>query len=197
MRTLGLLALTTVLGVGLQIAARGKMAAHPDAAPPDTADKFAVQKIASPIDDIERDFARTNYRLYVKGDSAPIYVSITRAETLNSFRAPYQYLLGEEGRMMENRKNIIPRLGEELPVHLMEIIKGSSVEIMVLHWAQNWGGEPIADPLTMGQMFDATIRHEPVYIVDVWSPLRTGFDEQALRRIATYIDRQIKAKKLQ
>jgi hypothetical protein len=197
-RTLALLAVTTILGIGLQTAARAKMAAHPDVAPPDKADQYQVEKIASPLNDRERDFSRTNYRMYFKGSNAPIYVSITRAETLNCFRAPYQYLMENEGRMLENRKNVIPRIGEKEPVHLMEFIAGRDKTAFVLHWAQNWGGEPIADPLTLGQMFDATIRHEPVYIVDVWTPFRSGsaFDEETVMRLAAYVDRMIKEKRL-
>ena len=197
-RALALLAVTTVLGVGVQIAARGKMAAHPNPMPPDKADQSEGQVISNPLDNRERDHARSVYRLYTRPGAAPIYVSITRAETLNSFRAPYQYLLDSDGRMRENQKGIIPRHGEELPVHLYERIAGYGTEAIVLHWAQNWGGEPIADSLTLGQMFDATIRKEPVYIVDVWSTLRAGsaLDEKTWIRLADYIDRMIKNKKL-
>ncbi len=199
-RSLILLAVTTVLSIGLQIAARGKMAGHPAPQPPIKADQFEGQKISSPIDEGERDYARTTYRLYTKADVAPIYVSITRAETLNAFRAPYQYLLDADGRMRENQKGVLPRDGEDLPVHLYERIAGRGTEAIVLHWAQNWGGEPIVEPLTMVQMFDATIRHEPVYIVDVWSKFRaeggSPVDIKTIIHLADYVDRMINNKRL-
>jgi len=195
-----LLAVTAVLGVGLQMAARSKMAAHPNPMPPDKANQSEGQVVLTPLENRERDHARSVYRLYTRPGAAPIYVSITRAETLNSFRAPYQYLLDSDGRMRENQRNVIPRDGEELPVHLYERIVGHGTEAVVLHWTQNWGGEPIADPLTLGQMFDATIRKEPVYVVDVWSIFRAGggsrLDETTWIRTADYIDRMIKNKKV-
>ena len=117
---------------------------------------------------------------------------------MNAFRAPYQYLLDSDGRMLEDQRRVIPRDGETLPVHLYERIAGRGSQAIVLHWAQNWGGEPIADSLTLGQMFDAAVRHEPVYIVDVWTSLRagSGIDETTWVHLADYIDKMIKEKRL-
>ena len=137
--------------------------------------------------------------LYSFGAQSPARVSIARADTLAAYRAPYLYLLDEDGRLYAgNQESYTPRAYEQLPLRVMYIGAGRSELTAILHWTQAPGRDPVLDPTdSPSLMLGAMLTKKPLYICDVWMPIRSDANitqvQGALTFLADSIDKQIKA----
>ena len=190
----------TVISLGLKTMANGKMNANTPPNLPEKIGKRTSLPDTAPNLDSERDSPKSTYRIYLQGEKEAIYVSVSCASTLNIFRTPFEYLFDSDGRPRVNQKVLIPRKGEKAPMHMLAVGFGRSESLMLLHWIQSPGSDPIPETLDASSaIFGAIALHQPVYVCDVWVPVRIASDygelQDAIIEIADKIDRQIKSKK--
>ncbi len=126
-------------------------------------------------------------------------VSVARADSLAAYRAPYFYLLDEDGRVYGgNQESYTPRAYETKPLRIMYLSANRSELTAILHWTQAPGADPVLDPTdSPALMLGAMLTKKPLYICDVWMPIRNGADFENVQGILTFladsIDKQIKA----
>ena len=113
------------------------------------------------------------YFTYQSPDQPVIYVSIARADTLDAYRAPYHYLLDEDGRVIGgNQETYQTRAYDDRPVRILYAMEGRSDNFLVMHWTQAPGEAPILDPAdATGKIFGALLTKKPVYVCDAWIPV--------------------------
>jgi hypothetical protein len=197
LQIIGLLAVTTVVSLGLRAAANRQIAAQKPVVPPERIGAYRSTPAPVPIGDAARDSPPAVYRFYQSGDRVPVYVSVARVTTLNALRIPHRYLLDTDGRIIEHQEAIVPREGDNHAVYDLLITEGRADPILQLHWMQTPGQEPVPEPLEApGLVAAALLAHTPVYICDIWMPFqinaRVNEMEKTLNRFAVILDRQIK-----
>ena len=139
------------------------------------------------------------YFVYQSPGQSPIYVSIARADTLDAYRAPYHYLLDEDGRVVGgNQEGYETRAYDERPVRILSALEGRSDNFVVMHWTQAPGEAPMLDPTdATGKVFGAMLAKKPLYICDAWIPVSGNENPNLLSGSLTFladsIDRHIQA----
>lgn len=197
-RLLGVLGTVTALSLTAYAFTKAQAAAAPIPRLPAQVGDWKRSPAIPPRGDAQRDHPPAAYSLYLSGEQIPVQVSVARATTLNAFRAPYRYLLGPDGMLINGQEMSIPREGDRLPVHQLLIAQDRDDIIVVVHWTQFLGEEPILDPLDVpSTIANALLTHRPLYVCDVWSALNRNveFDKvkSQLVRFADQLDAQIRA----
>jgi hypothetical protein len=201
--TLGLLAVVTIVSLGLRAIGQSQTAAPPVPTPPAKVGEWKATPGIVPELNAERDAPPAVYRTYVYGDRPPVHVSIARVTTLHTYRGPFSYLFDADGRVKGNQKILIPRNGEKTPLHMMAVGVGHGDLALLVHWVQPWGEDPIPEPTEApGRVLGTTLLHQPAFVCDVWYPYRSGANdakvnmEEVVIAIADAIDAQIKARRI-
>ncbi|MCS6775802.1 MAG: hypothetical protein RMJ43_07550 [Chloroherpetonaceae bacterium] len=148
--------------------------------------------------DRERDAPPAHYYVCTAPNRPRVFVSIARATTLNSFRAPFEYLFDPDGRVVGNQKTLVPRTNQKVPLRMWALGIGHDTIALLQHWVQPWMQDPIPEPTDVPwQVLAIAWLHQPAFVCDVWVPIRTGDDinqiDRAVSEIADAIDAQIKA----
>ncbi|MBC7529131.1 MAG: hypothetical protein H7308_16470 [Chthonomonadaceae bacterium] len=199
-RFLTLLAVTTGVGVGVQVA---NTAQHKASTFPQLPDKIAgYERRASepPLSDAQRDHPEALNYAYYKGSLPPIKVSIARADNLNAYRAPTRYLLDTDGRILAQQEGTMSRAKDRIPLYNFMMAGGRNEAMLVLHWTQAPGEDPLLDPLdTPSRIVESLTLKKPIFVCDLWindrDDLRGIATDVLIREFATRIDATIKAMK--
>lgn len=197
-RTLSVLAAVAVAGVVLRGAAWRQLQEPSVPELPARIGKWQARP-GTPIPlDRERDTPPARYSIYTSKDEPSVFVSVARATTLNSFRAPFEYLFDQDGRVVGNQKTLIPRTGQKVPLRMWALGIGHDEVALLQHWVQPWKQDPIPEPTDVPwQVLGIAWLHQPAFVCDVWAPVRSGVDinqiDRAVSEIADAIDAQIKA----
>ena len=187
-----------LVGVLIQIANVAQSPGTPTFAPSSQMSVWQGAATAPPRRDYVRGAPAARYYLYTHEGALPVFVSVARADTLDAYRAPYLYLLDEDGRLLGgNEESYAPRAFETTPLRVFSIMQSRSETVALLHWTQTPGQDPVLDPTdSPALMFGAMLTKKPLYLCDVWTPIRSGSNFELVRGnmvfLADAIDRQIK-----
>ncbi len=170
----------------------------PIALSPARFESWTRTRVGPPKGDAQRDRSAAANYLYTSDSQPPLYVSVACAGTLNAFRAPWHYLLGPDGMLMSDQEKPIPREGQQLPVRMLQIARDRDDMIVLIHWTQPFGEEPLLDVLdTPSQIARTLLTHIPLYVCDVWTVATADSDGDkliaAMTRLADQVDARIKA----
>jgi hypothetical protein len=201
-QTTGLLAVITVVSLGLQTIGRGQRTEPKIPVPPKKIGQWTAKPGQPPPLDAERDSPPAVYRTYVSGNLPPVQVSIARVTTLGTYRGPFQYLFDTDGRVSGNQKVLIPRKKGQAPLHMLAMAAGHGSMAMLIHWVQPLGEDPIPEPMDApNRVMGTAWLHQPAYVCDVWVPHRADNPkfqmDEVLMDIADAIDAQIKERRFE
>ena len=198
-RLVALMGVLAVIGLFIQVANAIQAPRLPSYTPPMAITVWKRSDIALPrLDALRGSPAEATY-IYSHGIQAPAHVSIARADSLDAYRAPYIYLLDEDGRLYNgNQESLSPRAYEKLPVRTMYLGESRDGLTAILHWTQAPGEDPILDPTdSPARMLGAMLTKKPLYICDVWLPIRSDANFSQTLGVLTFladsIDKDIKA----
>ncbi len=160
--------------------------------------RWQGSEVPPPQGDAERDHPASQNVVFQLGTHAPIFVSIARANTINTLRSPASYLMDKDGILAENEKILIRPSGEKHSHFLMQIGRGHDNSILLVHWVQAPGQSAYADPAEVPtSIAKSLLLHSTFYVCDVWVPLRAdsdgAFTRRTLIQFATNIEEQIKS----
>jgi hypothetical protein len=189
---------TLVLGLAAEGAVALYSTARPTVLPPVRLDTWQRARTDPPKSDTQRDSPPAAYFLYTSEQQAPLYVSVAHVTTLNALRAPWHYLLGTDGMLSAGQEKPVPRQGQRLPVRMLQIAHDRQDVILILHWVQSYGEDPILYPLdTPGEIATSLLTHAPLTVCDIWMVLGPDSDADKfvalMSRLADQVDAQIKA----
>ena len=198
--TMGLLALVTAISLAAQAMARHQITTPPLPELPEKIGAWTARP-GQPMElNVERDAPPARYYVYSAAQLPTVYVSVARVTTLNTYRAPFSYLLDTDGRVMGNQKTLVSRKNDNTPLRMWAVGIGHDEIAMMQHWVQPKGEDPIPEPTEAPfQVIGTTLLHQPAFVCDVWSTLRNDSKadqmEKAIAIISDAIDAQIKADK--
>ena len=197
-RLVALMGILAVLGAVIQVVNAAQSPGRPAFTPAPAYSVWTRSDAALPALSAVRGNPAAAAYLYSYGAQAPAHVSIARADTLAAYRAPYLYLLDEDGRVYGGQENYAPRAYEKLPLRVMYLSADRNEVTAILHWTQAPGRDPILDPTdSPSMMLGAMLTKKPLYICDVWMPIRSDANltqaQSVLTFLADSIDKQIKA----